>query len=354
MEPERIRALVGAGIIAGLVVGAFLVLQPFLVPVIWAAILVYTTWPVYRRIRAWLWESKVWPALLMTILLILAVAGPAVLLSVALAEEATGVYRVAKAWAAQPPELPAWLRDLPWIGERLAAWRAELLADPRWGQTWVTQNAGWLADRILGFAGGVGRNLVKLGLTLLTVAFLYFHWETLTSQTRTVMHHLAGPRVASLMRAAGETVRAVWYGILLTAAAQGLLAGLGFWAIGLPAPVLLGAATGFLALVPFGPPLIWFPAGLWMLAQVSLWKGLALLAWGALAVSGIDNVLRPLFIGSATRIPYLLVFFGVLGGLGAFGLLGLFLGPTILSVLLVVWREWAEMAESAERSEGDG
>jgi predicted PurR-regulated permease PerM len=112
----------------------------------------------------------------------------------------------------------------------------------------------------------------------------------------------------------------------------------------------LGATTAFLALIPFGPPIIWLPAGIWMLAQVSLWKGLGLLVWGALVVSGIDNVLRPFFIGSATRIPYLLVLFGVLGGLGAFGLLGLFLGPTILSVLLVVWREWAEQTGEPQTS----
>ena len=150
----------------------------------------------------------------------------------------------------------------------------------------------------------MGLNLVKIALTLLTVAFLYFHGETLNDQTRTVVHRLAGGRVASLIQIAGDTIRAVWYGMLLTATAQGILAGLGFWAVGLAAPVLLGAATAFLALLPFGPPLLWIPAGLWLLIQGTLWKGVALLTWGALAVSGIDNVLRPLFIGGplASRI----------------------------------------------------
>lgn len=351
MTPEQVRAAIVAGGITGLLLGAFLVLQPFLVPLAWAAILAYTTWPIYLRLRAWLWGNQAGAALLMTALLILAVAGPVILLSVALAEEAAGVFRAMKGWAAQPPELPGWLRDLPWIGERFAAWRAELLADPRLWQGWLTQNAAWLTDRVLGLVGDVGRNLVKIGLALLSVAFLYFHWETLTLQTRTVVQRLAGPRVVSLMHMAGKTVRAVWYGILLTAAAQGILAGLGFWAAGLPAPVLLGAATGFLALIPFGPPLLWIPAGLWLLIQGPLWKGVALLLWGALAISGIDNVLRPLFIGGATRIPYLLVFFGVLGGLAAFGLLGLFLGPTILSVLLVLWRECAAEAHTTEQSD---
>lgn len=351
MTPEQVRAMVGAGLIAGLIVGAFLILQPFLVPVAWAAILAYTTWPVYRRLRAWLRESQVWAALLMTALLILAVAGPVVLLSVAVADEARSAVRAVRTWAVHPPDLPGWLRDLPWIGERLAARRAELLADPRWWQGWLGQNAGWMTDRLLGLVGDLGRNLGKVGLTLFTVAFLYFHGETLTLQARAVIHRLAGPQVASLIQTAGGTIRAVWYGMLLTAAAQGSLGGLGFWAAGLPAPVLLGTATAFLALIPFGPPLLWIPAGLWVLVQGSLWKGVALLAWGALAISGIDNVLRPLFIGGATRIPYLLVFFGVLGGLAAFGLLGLFLGPTILSVLLVLWRQWAAEVHNPEAGE---
>ncbi len=216
--------------------------------------------------------------------------------------------------------------------QQLPSWAAHLLAEGDNGARGVSCYHAALPRHIW---------IRERALTLLTVAFLYFHGETLNDQTRTVVHRLAGGRVASLIQIAGDTIRAVWYGMLLTATAQGILAGLGFWAVGLAAPVLLGAATAFLALLPFGPPLLWIPAGLWLLIQGTLWKGLALLAWGALAVSGIDNVLRPLFIGGATRIPYLLVLFGVLGGLATFGLLGLFLGPTILSLLLVLWREWA-------------
>lgn len=341
MTSERVRPLVGAGVIAALGLGGFLVLQPFLAPVAWAAILAYTTWPVYGRIRTWLGGKGLWASLLMTTLLILAVAGPVVLLSLTLADEAGQVYRAAKAGAAHPPDVPGWFREIPWIGERVVGWRARLLSDPQWWQGWLTRNAAWITDRVLGFVGDVGRNLVRIALTLLTVAFLYFHGETLHSQTRTVVNRLAGGRVASLIQIVGDTIRAVWYGMLLTATAQGILAALGFWAVGLPAPVLLGVVTAFLALVPFGPPLLWIPAGVWLLMQGTLWKGVALLAWGALAVSGIDNALRPLLIGGATRIPYLLVFYGVLGGLASFGLLGLFLGPTILAVLLVLWREWA-------------
>jgi predicted PurR-regulated permease PerM len=111
---------------------------------------------------------------------------------------------------------------------------------------------------------------------------------------------------------------------------------------GLDTPALLGALTALLALVPFGAPLVWGAAGLWLLATGELWAGIGLLLWGALIVSMIDNVIRPLAISSAARVPFFLVLLGVFGGLRAFGLVGLFLGPIVLTVMLAVWREWLE------------
>ncbi|MEA3276350.1 MAG: AI-2E family transporter, partial [Pseudomonadota bacterium] len=129
---------------------------------------------------------------------------------------------------------------------------------------------------------------------------------------------------------------------VLTALAQGALAGLGYWVAGAGAPVLLGALTALLALVPFGAPLVWGSVGVWLLLTDAFWPGVGVLLWGALVVSMIDNLVRPLAISSSTRIPFLAVFIGVLGGLQAFGLVGLFIGPVILAVMLAVWREWLE------------
>jgi len=106
--------------------------------------------------------------------------------------------------------------------------------------------------------------------------------------------------------------------------------------------VLLGVLTAILALIPFGTPLVWGGVSAWLLLNGDFWAGVGLAAWGALVVSQIDNVLRPMVISSSTRIPYLLVLFAVLGGISAFGLLGLFLGPIVIAVLLAVWREWLD------------
>lgn len=345
--PESVRLQTGAALAgAGLVLlGAYVVLAPFFVPIAWAAILAYATWPVYRRVRTATGGRDLWAALIMTLLVVLAVAVPVSVLSVALADDVVGVYRVLRTWAVAPPDLPPWVTDLPVIGPAVVGWHAAIRANPDTIQRLVVERAAWWSQVALSAAGDIGRNLARLALTLLTLFFLYRHGEVVLGQTHRVIERLAGAEVRRRLGIVGATVRAVCYGVLLTAAAQGLLAGLGFWVLGIRAPVLLGALTALLALVPFGPPLVWLPAGLWLLATESIWKGLALILWGAVAVSGIDNVLRPVFIGGAAQIPFLLVLLGVLGGIGAFGLLGLFVGPAILAVLLALWREWAALPE---------
>ncbi|WP_141672274.1 AI-2E family transporter, partial [Acidithiobacillus ferrivorans] len=119
-----------------------------------------------------------------------------------------------------------------------------------------------------------------------------------------------------------------------------VLAGVGYAVAGLPAPVLLAIVTLLFSFIPIGTPLVWGAASIWLLFQGDIWAGVGLALWGALVVSWIDNLIRPLVISNAVRIPFLLVLFGVLGGILAFGFLGVFLGPVLLAVLLAIWDEW--------------
>jgi predicted PurR-regulated permease PerM len=136
--------------------------------------------------------------------------------------------------------------------------------------------------------------------------------------------------------------RAVLYGLLITAFAQGLMAGIGYQVVGLQAPVLLGVLTGVLSAVPaIGTAIVWVPMSAWLLLTGPIWKGILLLLWGIVLVHPIDNVLRPLLISNATRVPFLLVMFGAIGGLTVFGLVGVFVGPVLLGIAMVIWREWA-------------
>jgi predicted PurR-regulated permease PerM len=335
------QALATLAVTAALVGLAYVILVPFLVPIAWAAVLTYATWPVYRRLLVALGGRAGLAAALMTLAVVLAIVLPVAGLSLALADDVALAYRTLRAWSDQPPDLPAWLRELPVLGPALAASYASLRTTPGGLERLVAERAAGWSQALLATAGDVGRNVGRLGLTLLTLFFLYRHGEELAAQTQRVAGRLAGEALRPRLALVGRTVRGVCYGILLTALAQGVLAGLGFWLVGIRGAVLLGVLTAMLALFPFGPPLVWLPVGVWALVTLAPWKGIVLLLWGALVVSGVDNVLRPYLIGGATQAPFLLVLFGVLGGLTSFGLIGLFVGPAVLAVLLAIWRDWA-------------
>ena len=329
--------------LAGLLFLSYQVLSLFTVPVAWAAILVYVTWPIYHRLRD-LFGGKVnLSALAMTLFLTLTFALPLLSMVAMLRAEVPAAYsRSVEVLLSGPDAVPSAIARIPWLGdevERVLALSAEDPATLRkevaqWGKPWV--------DESLDVLGSIGVTAFKFIFALFTAFFFYRDGESLLDQVRRLLYGLIGARSGAYLFAIGGTTRAVLYGLVLTALAQGALAGLGYWATGVAAPVLLGVLTAILALIPFGTPLVWGAVSVWLLASGEFWAGLGLAAWGALVVSQIDNVLRPMLISSSTRIPYLLVLFAVLGGISAFGLLGLFLGPIVIAVLLAVWREWLE------------
>lgn len=340
-----LRRLIVVVLLGGLLALSYAVLKPFLVPVIWALILAYVTWPSYVPLRRLMREQSTLSALVMTLLLIAAFVLPVVWLLTLLHSELRGAYEEVTHYLAGKPRVPPILAGIPWLGEALQQFLDRVSANPAAlkGELaqWVDQSLGH-ARAIL---GDVGRNVAKMLFALLTLFFVYRNGEQFVRQVRAVLERLLGERIHDYLVAIGDTTRAVVYGIVLAAIAQGFLAGLGYWVAGLQAPVLLGAATALIALVPFGAPLIWSSAGVWLLLTDRTGAGIGLLLWGALAVSWIDNLIRPLIISNATRIPFLLVLFGVLGGIAAFGLVGLFLGPVILAVLMAVWREWLHIRQ---------
>jgi predicted PurR-regulated permease PerM len=344
-----IRRLTLAFFLGGLLLLAWIVLRPFLVPVLWAGILAFVTWPVFLRVQRAV-RSVTLASLLMTLVVGAVIIAPLAWLVLSLRVEFyAGYQEVIGKLAAGGIRLPDFVLNMPLVGAEIRAFLERVATDPQL----IGREIAALAERMFGemsaVVGGVGRNVAKLALALLSLFFLYRAGEQVLQQLKTVLRGILGVRVDGYVEAVGATTRAVVYGIVLTALVQGVFAAVGYWAVGLDAPVFLGAVTALLALIPFGTPVAWISLSVWLLAMDRTGAAIALFVYGAAVISWVDNLVRPMVISSATRIPFLLVMFGVLGGVAAFGLIGLFIGPVILAVLMAVWHEWLE-----EHSEGEG
>lgn len=339
--PSPARRLLASGIIGGLLALGLVVLKPFLVPLLWAAILVYITWPLHRRVLAMSGRRATPAALASTLLLSASLALPFLWFAAILQRELTlALPLVLDRVQRGGLSVPAFIASIPLVGPEWDQSLRHALAHPEALKATLSARLG-LGTQLAGSViGGIGRNAAKLGITLFAAFFLYRDGATLAGQLRGALLGILGARAEDYLHAAGATTRAVVYGIALTAVAQGALAGLGYWAAGLQGPLFLALLTTLVALIPFGTPLVWGSLSLWLFLNGQDAAGLGLFLWGALVISWVDNLIRPWVISGSTRIPFLLVFFGVLGGLAAFGLIGLFLGPVILSVCLAVWREW--------------
>jgi predicted PurR-regulated permease PerM len=195
----------------------------------------------------------------------------------------------------------------------------------------------WLLDATISMAMGI----VQIALSIVLTFFILRNGQELGARLAVAASRIAGARGQRLIAVAGNTVRGVVYGIIGTAVAQGVLAGLGFGMAGVPAAALLGVLTFFLSALPMGPPLVWIPATIWLFSVDKTGWAVFLLIWGMFIVSGIDNIIKPYLISHGAQIPFVVVFMGVIGGALAFGLVGVFLGPTLLAVAYRVIEEWS-------------
>lgn len=337
------RRLLLAALLVGLALLCLAIVRPFIAPLLWAAILAYTSWPLYEWLRRLLRGWSALAAGLMTVILACAVILPVLWILALVQTELAHAYQLLAGFLTHggTHSLPGFVREIPWLGaraqemlDRYSAHPAELAQEL---SAWVLR---WWSD-VGGILGSVGRNIVRLSLTLLTLFFFYRDGETIARQTRSVLDLFFADRLDSYVITAATMTRAVVYGMLITAIVQGLIAGIGYALMGLSAPVLLGALTALLSVVPLvGTAIVWVPTAIWLLSSGHVVRGVLLLAWGALLVHPADNVLRPILISNATRVPFLLVMFGALGGLENFGFVGIFVGPVVLAVAMAIWREW--------------
>ena len=335
------RILMGL-LLAGLAIGCWLVLAPFISAILWGAILVFTTWPVYRWLAARLHLRDSWAAGLMVLITAVLIVLPLALVAPAGADDVQMLRRaVEDAVAGGLPSAPDWVARVPLIGptasEYWNTWAQDLSAV---GDT-LKPYLGTLVESGLKFMLSIASGLLQFLLALVVAFFFYASGEILAGHLARIIGRIAGERAPRLIEVTGATIRGTVYGILGTALVQGFLTTFGLWLSGVPRPFLLGAIAGFISVLPVGAPVIWIPAALWLLTVGHTGWGIFLFTYGLVIVSGSDNVIRPYFIARGAKLPFLLTILGVLGGALAFGLLGIFLGPVLLGVSFTLVAEFS-------------
>ncbi len=335
-----LRRLITVVLLAGLVLLGFRVMDPFIVPVVWAAILAFVTWPAYEWLHRRCGGRSTLAAFLMTAAVFAAVIAPLAWLAIVLRFELMVAYHRTQELLAGGLQLPPAVLKLPWIGEQLHELTQRAVQDPNTLGLELRKIADHSFQQIAHVIGDIGRNAVKLLFAVVSLFFVYRGGQRFAVQLAHALEQVLGPRVHNYVLAIQQTVKAVVYGLVAAALVQGVLVGIGYWVAGIGAPVFLAALTTVGGLIPFAAPAIWGGVVLWLVMTGHMVAGIGLLVWGGIVMGWTDHIVRPFLISREAQIPFLLVLFGVLGGLAAFGLVGLFMGPVLLAVLLAIWREW--------------
>ncbi|WP_428940466.1 AI-2E family transporter [Fontivita pretiosa] len=364
--PRPYERLIALAVLVLLLMGCVAVLRPFFSAILWAAVLAFALWPANRRLVAWLRGRRSLAAMLITLSIAAALVGPLTIAVANLADDATALLAAGRRWLQEGlPPSPQWLGSIPLLGPRAAEYWNDLAREltalaresppqpdaatqplsstlPESSRLRQTLRALllWTRSWILTFGLAIGSGVVQVILSLLVLYFLLRDGEAVAQRLAAMTVRVGGARGRQLLDVAGNTVRGVIYGILGTALAQGLMAGIGFLIAGVPGATLLGLLTFLLSVLPIGPPLVWIPVAGWLFHQGRISWGIFMLLWG-LGVSSIDNVIKPWIISRGSRMPFLLIFFGVLGGVLTFGFIGVFIGPTLLAVAYRLVEQWS-------------
>jgi predicted PurR-regulated permease PerM len=328
------------------------ILFDFLPALAWAGVLAIALWPLYDRLLRLLpgrHEHLLGPALA-TLVVGIVIIGPLVLIGVALANEVHVAIRLvneARQYGVPPP---SWLANLPLIGASLVTWWKGHLSDPFLAQEMLGNiNVHTLTYSARHYGGEIVHRLVILGFTLLTLFFVFRDGSWLATQLRGLSDRLLGPRGEHI---AGHVIAAVHgtvTGLVLVGIGEGVLLGVVYFLVGLPYPTLVGAATAVAAVIPFGAVVAYCLAGLYLFTVGNPLGAAIVIAAGSAILFVADHFIRPVLIGGAARLPFLLVLLGLLGGLETMGILGLFLGPAVMAALVALWREWTAPEPVADR-----
>lgn len=331
IDRKRITVIVFFAILILILYGVHEVFKPFYEAILWAVIGGVTFWPVNKKIRLLLGGRKSLSSLIAVAGVLLFFLVPAVFLIVSLVTQITYVYE--KVY----PQMPFILDRL----SQLIPFRDDFFRQK------IMASVEDIGKVLIGYMGSVTGNalsvMFQIAVTVMILYFIFRDGEGFIVKLRS-SSLIPDEDLDVFIRETGGVISAVLYGVIFTAMLQGILGGIGFWITGLPAPVFFGAIMFLLAIIPFaGTVLIWGPAAIYLIYYGMIGKGVFLIIWGLLAVGMIDNFLRPYFISKRLGFHVILSFIGIVGGMSAFGLSGVFLGPLLLALTIRLAEKYTGM-----------
>ncbi len=341
LRRDLTRNVLAILIIGGLIVASFWILRPFLAATIWSAMIVVTTWPILRALQSRLWGKRWLATTVMTAALLLVFVIPfTAAIGTIVANADTIVNWANRLSEVKLPPPPDFVEKIPIVGDKAASvWSeyankgSEELAEIV--KPYAVRVSGWFVSEV----GSFGLVSLQFLLTVIISAILYMNGDDAARWVRRFGRRLAGERGDQVVRLAGQAIRGVALGVVVTALVQSVLGGIGLAIAGVPFAAMLTAVMFMLALAQIGPLPVLVGALAWLWWQGhTAWFVVMLIV--TIAVGSLDNILRPILIRKGADLPLLLIFAGVIGGLFAFGLLGLFVGPVLLAVAYTLLDSW--------------
>ena len=354
-SPDLARTTLQLLALAALIGTSLWIVRPFLVALIWAATVAIATWPLLLHAQSWFGGRRGLAVALMTVVLLLILVVPLYFAITTITGNVGQITEWSKSLAtlirSQPP---AWVEALPLVGARLAtSWRNLAAAGPNEIAAHLAPFARTVTLWFLSHVGNLGLLLVQFLLTTMIAAILYANGETAARGTLTFANRLAGPAGEKAMHLAAQAIRGVALGVVVTAILQSILAGVGLAVAGVPFAAFLTAVMFILSVAQIGPGPVLIAAVIFVYSRSGALWGTGLLVWAVFCVA-FDNVVRPMLIKRGADLPLLLIFAGVIGGLIAFGVIGLFIGPVVLAVAYTLLMDWMSENEGARQNRPAG
>jgi len=340
---QLIVGLFGFGVI---LTYCMIIMAPFFPALLLATIFTLSTWPAFVWLNKKTNNRKTLTSILMTLMLASFFIFPVFIIGTSITENITKAYFLTQeSLQGKNDNAQEYFKDLPYVGDYLKEGWSFIEAHKEQISSTMQKYAAPTSQKLITVGASIGRGLLDVTLGVLLAYFFFRHGSSAAIRLGNLIDKFGGKRGREIFEVSKNTLISVIYGILGTALAQAILAAFGFWISGVPGATFLGFITFFLSLIPMGPPLVWIPATIWLYVSGNEALALFLALWGVLVISSVDNFLKPYFISLGSNLPLALVLLGVLGGVIAFGFIGVFIGPTFLAVAYNLIIEWSSSRE---------